>query len=292
TMLHNPLGVSDEFKGSSEWDEYGDAIQELDHNVGSTPVLTVLEEDRHAWFAGRTRAILKYLDAELGISSQPKAAPYQRKLLDLGSGAGNMAHHLAQYGTVIGLDSNPRPLGVAEARGLTACQSMGDMLPFADDEFDVVALLDTVEHIPDEFGVFNECLRVLKPGGKLLVTVPAYMWLWSYNDEINEHQRRYNAPELRRKLELAGFRVKRLSYNNFFLFPLIAGIRLLRPYNPDLESPHLTEEEEVYQVEMEPIPEPVNTILHIVGWVEAELLQRVNLPFGTSVICVAEKVAA
>jgi len=175
--------------------------------------------------------------------------------------------------------------------GLTVTQAYGDQLPFNDNEFDLIALLDTVEHIPDEISVFEECLRVLKPGGKLMVTVPAFMWLWSYNDEINEHQRRYTVPELRTKLMTNGFRVRRMSYNNFFLFPLIAGIRLLRPYKPDLESPHLTEDEDVYQVEMEPIPEPANAILHMVGWLEAELVQRINLPFGTSVLCIAEKPA-
>jgi hypothetical protein len=117
------------------------------------------------------------------------------------------------------------------------------------------------------------------------------MWLWSYNDEINDHQRRYTAPELRQKIELYGLRVLRLSYNNFFLFPAVAGIRFLRPYNPGLASPHLTEAADVYQVEMEPIPEPANTVLHGVGWLEAELLERIPLPVGVSVICLAEKPA-
>lgn len=251
----------------------------------ATPVLTVLAEDRHAWFAGRTRAIQKYLDAELG----PSQPGNRRKILDIGSGAGNMAHHLAHYGEVIGLDANPRPLPVAAQRGLAAIQGSGDSLPFANHEFDLVALLDTIEHIPDEFGVLEECRRVLKPGGKLMITVPAFMWLWSYNDEINAHQRRYTAPELRHKLEMAGFTTKLLSYNNFFLFPVVAGLRLLRPHKPNLESPHLTDDEKVYQVEMEPIAEPVNSILHAVGWLEAELIERVALPFGVSVLCIAEK---
>lgn len=257
-----------------------------DVKVASTPALTVLEEDHHAWFAGRTRAILKYLDAELG----PQQPGQKRRILDIGAGAGNMAHHLAHYGQVFGLDYVARPLSVAHARALDVCQGAGDGLPFGKDTFDLVALLDTVEHIPDEFGVFAECRRVLKPGGKVIITVPAFMWLWSYNDEINAHQRRYTAPELRQKLEISGLRVTRLSYNNFFLFPLIAGMRFVRPEKPELASPNLTEDEDVYQVEMEPIPEPANAILHGVGWLEAELLQRAELPVGVSVICVAEKV--
>lgn len=251
----------------------------------ATPALTVLEEDKHAWFAGRTRAILKYLDAEVG----PPVPGKIRKILDIGSGAGNMAHHLAQYGQVFGIDYNPRPLPVAQQRGLPVMQGSGNELPFLANTFDLVALLDTVEHIPDELGVLYECQRVLKPGGKLIVTVPAFMWLWSYNDEINAHQRRYTAPELQQKLELCGLHVKRISYNNFFLFPAIAGIRVIRPYNPGLKSPHLDQEPDVYQVDMEPIPEPANTVLHGVGWLEAEILERGQLPFGTSVIAIAEK---
>ena len=81
----------------------------------------------------------------------------------------------------------------------------------------------------------------------------------------------------------------RKTYTSFFLFPMVAGIRLLRPHDPQLDSPHLTEDEDVYQVEMEPIPEPANTVLHGVGWVEAELLQRFGLPFGVGVMCIAEK---
>ncbi|MFN3333692.1 MAG: class I SAM-dependent methyltransferase, partial [Caldilinea sp.] len=126
-----------------------------------TPTLTVLEEDKHAWFAGRTRAILKFLDAELNNTG----SLFPRRVLDVGGGAGNMTHHLAHYGEVINVEYNPRPIPVAQQRGVTTAQGSGDHLPFPDNSFDLVALLDTVEHIPDELGVFEECARVLKPGG-------------------------------------------------------------------------------------------------------------------------------
>ena len=178
---------------------------------------------------------------------------------------------------------------MAQLRGLDVLRGSGSELPFPDNTFDLVALLDTIEHIADELAVLNEVRRVLKPDGRVIITVPAFMWLWSYNDELNEHQRRYTKPELRQKLELCGLMPTRTSYNNFFLFPPIAAIRLLRPYNPGLASPHLTEDADVYQVEMEPIPEPVNSVLHASGWVEAELLARTSLPFGNSIIAVARK---
>lgn len=248
----------------------------------STPMRVVIEEDKHWWFASRTRAILAYLDRYVG-------AGRNRRVLDVGCGAGNMMHHLAHYGGVVGVDNNPRPLEVARQRGLDVRQGSGDGLPFGDAEFDLVSLLDTVEHVPAEGQVFSECNRVLKGGGRLLVTVPAFMFLWSRNDVINMHQRRYTVPELRGKLESHGFHVLRISYNNFFIFPMAALFILLRRgrAEPELASPHF--DEEAYQVEMEPASPLVNAVLTFVGKVEVALLKRLSLPFGTSIIAIAEK---
>jgi SAM-dependent methyltransferase len=256
----------------------------------STPMLTVLDEDRHWWFASRTRAILTYLDRYVGASRD-------LRVLDVGCGAANMTHHLRHYGQVVGVDNNPRPLEVARQRGLEAYQGTADNLPFGDGEFDLVTLLDTVEHVPAEDKVFEECRRVLRSpdpargtaGGKLLVTVPAFMFLWSHNDVINMHQRRYTAPELSAKLERHGFHVLRNSYNNFFVFPMAAALILLRRgrAEPELASPHF--DEEAYQVEMEPASPLLNSVLMGVGKAEAALLRRIGLPFGTSVIAMAEK---
>jgi SAM-dependent methyltransferase len=256
-----------------------------------TPMQVVLEEDRHWWFATRTRAILAYLDRHLSRDGA-------LRILDVGCGAANMTHHLRRYGQVLGVDVNPRPLVVARARGLEAYQAAADDLPFNSGDFDLVALLDTVEHVPAEDKVFEECRRVLRDpdraagraGGKLLVTAPAFMWLWSQNDVINQHQRRYTAPGLADKLAQHGFKVLRISYNNFFVFPLAAALILLRRgrAEPELASPH--HDEDAYQVEMEPAPPLLNAILTQIGRLEAALLRRIDLPVGTSLIAIAEKV--
>ena len=133
-------------------------------------------------------------------------------------------------------------------------------------------------HFPDlmaettvtrDMAVLRECYRVCAPGGHLVITVPAFMWLWSHNDDINAHVRRYTAGELRAKMEAAGFRIQRMTYNNFFVFPMAAAMLILRrgrDSQPELASHHLSEDE--YQVEMEPASPLVNTVLEKVGIVE------------------------
>jgi SAM-dependent methyltransferase len=252
-------------------------------------MLNVLQEDEHWWFATRTRAILAYLDRYVGAGGG-------LRVLDVGCGAANMAHHLGHYGRVIGTDNNLRPLEVARQRGMDVCLSSADAMPLEADSFDLVALLDVIEHIPAEAEVLAECRRVLRspnvrrnrPGGKLLVTAPAFMFLWSRNDTLNMHLRRYTAPELSDKLAQHGFRVLRASYNNFFVFPLAASLILMRRgrAEPELASPHFGDD--AYQVEMEPAPPAINGLLKGIGVLEASLLRRARLPFGTSVIAIAE----
>jgi hypothetical protein len=124
----------------------------------------------------------------------------------------------------------------------------------------------------------------------MIITVPAFMWLWTYNDELNAHVRRYTAGELKQKLSQTGFKVRRISYNNFFIFPLAASLLLLRRLTgakPELASHHVDANE--YQVEMEPASPPVNAVLTVVGQVEAGLIRYINLPVGTSLIAIGQK---
>ena len=250
-----------------------------------TPMLTQIEEDKHWWFASRTRAILALLDKYAGPGKRG------RRVLDVGAGAGNMMHHLAHYGDeIVGLEYNPKPIPVAKERGWDVRQGDAAAMPFEDASFDIVTLLDTVEHIEDEKAVLAETFRVTKRGGTMLVTVPAFMWLWSHNDVINMHHRRYTAPELKQKLEAEGWEVPYCGYNNFLIFPLGAGMILLRKWlgkEPDMSSPHF--DEDAYQVEMEPTPPLLNSILEGVGKLEVAMLKRFPLPIGTSIIAIAKK---
>jgi methionine biosynthesis protein MetW len=242
-----------------------------------------LEEDKHWWFASRTRALLNMMDRVL--------PGRDLRLLDIGCGAGNMIHHLSRYGAVKGVEMDPRPVAIAHQRGYDVDQGDATQgLAYEDASFDVVTALDVIEHNEDDDAILREMVRVLKPGGHAVVTVPAFMWLWSHNDDINAHIRRYTAPELRDKLEAAGFQVQRTTYNNFFVFPLAAAMILARrgrDSQPELASHHLSEDE--YQVEMEPASPPVNAVLTVVGWVEAQVLRWISLPVGTSIIAIAEK---
>jgi SAM-dependent methyltransferase len=252
--------------------------------VQSTPKITELPEDQHWWFATRTWSLLNVLDAN--------ASRRDGDVLDIGCGAGNMIHHLSRYGRVLGIEVDPRPVAMAQARGYDVRQ--GDAtrrIPFPDASFDLVTALDVIEHVSEDEAILREANRVMRPNGVLAITTPALQWLWSYNDVLNGHTHRYTPRELRARVERAGFRVRRLTFGFFLVFPLSAPLILLRNklgQKKDLRSHHVSQDE--YQVEMEPVAPWLNTTLRGVGRLEAALVARFNLPIGTSLMVVAEKV--
>jgi SAM-dependent methyltransferase len=245
--------------------------------------ITQLPEDNHWWFATRTWSLLRLLDAH--------TARRDGDVLDIGCGAGNMIHHLSRYGRVQGIEVDARPVALAQARGYHVQQ--GDAtraLPFDDASFDLIAALDVIEHTDDDEAILREAYRVARPHGLLTISVPALQALWSYNDEINGHRRRYSSRELRARVERAGWRVRRITFGFFLVFPLSAPLIWLRQRlgaKKELRSHHLSPDE--YQVEMEPVSPWLNTILRGIGRVEAALVARVDLPIGTSLMIVAEK---
>jgi SAM-dependent methyltransferase len=213
-------------------------------------------------------------------------------ILDIGCGAGNMIHHLSRYGRVKGVEVDARPVAMAQARGYDVRQ--GDAtrgIPFPDASFDLVTALDVIEHVDEDEAILLEACRVLRSKGTLAISTPAFQWLWSYNDVLNGHRHRYTPRELRERVERVGFRVRRLTFGFFLVFPLSAPLILLRNRTgakKDLGSHHF--QEDAYQVEMEPVSPWLNRVLRGVGRVEAAMVKRFDLPIGTSLMCVAEKV--
>jgi len=244
---------------------------------------TRIPEDAHWWFNTRTRGLLRLLDRYVAPGSA-------RLVLDVGCGAGNMMHHLGRYGRVVGVDNFEKPLRVCVARGYDAQLAPAEALPYADNSFGLVALLDVMEHCDDDVAVLRECYRVCAPGGFLAVTVPAFQWLWTDNDVINGHRRRYTVRQLEELMQAVGFAPRRTSYAFFLVFPLAAGLLVLRRlagHRQRVAAPR--RDEDAYQVEMEPTHPILNSILDALGGVEAALLSRVDLPVGTSIVAVAQK---
>lgn len=173
-------------------------------------------EHTHFWFVSRRRIFFDLLDRALGTDVQG------RRVLEIGCGAGGMLGPLHRYGQVAGLDIDHEYVAYCKSRGFAnvLCGSGYD-LPFADATFDLVCLFDTLEHIPDQQRALGEVRRVLRKGGSVFVSVPAYQWLWSQNDRTAHHCRRYTVGRLRAVLEEAGFRPQKTSYFNTFLLPLI-----------------------------------------------------------------------
>jgi SAM-dependent methyltransferase len=250
--------------------------------IADVPIPDSISHDSHWWFASRTRAIQSLLRQTL-----PQLT--ELEILDIGCGAGNMIHHLSRYGHVQGLEVDPRPVREARLRGYHVdLHDATKPYQFENNHFDLTTAFDVIEHVDDDLAVLSESYRILKPGGYMAVTVPALMWLWSHNDDINAHKRRYTAAELKTKLQQVGFTVQRVSYNNFFIFPMAAGLILLRRGNePELSSHHL--EEEAFEVEMEPTSPFVNAVLTQVGQIEAGLMQFFSFPIGTGLLAVAQK---
>lgn len=223
--------------------------------------------------------MLRLLDGYL-----PPTVDVERRLLDVGCGTGTMLIHLRRYGCTYGVDMDHEAVGFCRERGLhTVAQATALDLPYEDGAFDLVTFLDVLEHIPDQDSALVEARRVIRPGGFLMVAVPAYRFLWGAQDEVSQHQRRYTAGQLKERIESAGLRVRRLTYFNTVLFPPIAALRLFRRAVPQARS---TESDFNF-----PAPGPLNAVLGAVFGSESAIVARADLPFGVSVLCLAEKPA-
>lgn len=234
-------------------------------------------ERSYWWHVGKRTLLSAFL--KWGVPPDP-----ERRGLDIGCGAGGNFEILAPYGRFVGTEvagelyadgreKPSRPVVLAE----------GQALPFRDESLGLCTFFDVLEHIDAEDAFLRDVRRVLRPGGFVLVSVPAYMFLWSEHDVSLHHFRRYVRGTLTDSLTRNGFEVLRVSYAFAAIFPVVALVRMLGRFVRRSDGPKST-----YLT----TPEPFNTLLVWVAKLEAAWLARADLPFGTSVMALARKEGA
>jgi SAM-dependent methyltransferase len=228
-------------------------------------------EDRHWWYRGR-RSVLERVIADLGL-------PERARILDAGCGSGRNMVELARRGPVTGVELSDTSVSLARARDAgEVIEGSVLQMPFDSDSFDLAVCLDVIEHLESDLEALAELRRVIAPGGTLLVTVPAYQWLWSGHDEINHHQRRYTRRSLQLVAERGGWEQVRTTYFNSLLLPVAILLRVL-----DRLSRKTTES----SLDLWVPPEPINWLLERPLTIEAALIGRGGrIPAGLSLLAV------
>ena len=230
-------------------------------------------DGEHWWFTARRRIVSALIEKQAPLT--PDA-----RILEVGAGTGSNLAMLQRYGTVEAIEPDDQARALASKRGGIAVWGglLPDGVPLEDGRYDLIVLLDVLEHIPDDAGTLRVLAKKLAPGGRLLLTVPSTPWLWSAHDVAHHHQRRYTASALRKVLAGNGFRLRHISHFNSILFPAIVGARavgrLTGREGGDDAMP----------------PAPLNGLLSGLFAAERHWVVRASLPFGVSLLAVAEPV--
>jgi SAM-dependent methyltransferase len=227
-------------------------------------------DQRHWWYRAR-REVLAALIRRL--AKPPKAA----RILEIGCGTGHNLAMLGQFGRVDALELDEEARSVAEKR--LGREVMSAPLPeiqgVADGHYHLVGAFDVIEHIDDDRAALASIAAKIRPGGKLVMTVPAHQWMWSAHDVVNHHKRRYSRRALRSLVEESPLRLERVGYFNSLLFPVAIAERMASKVRgrdeADLKLP----------------PAPLNAALERAFAAERHLIGRLPLPPGLSLFAVA-----
>ncbi|MDE2126886.1 MAG: class I SAM-dependent methyltransferase [Armatimonadetes bacterium] len=233
-------------------------------------------EDSYWWFAGR-RQLVESLIARFAPSTQAGRSI----LLDVGCGTGAMSFAMQRWGHVVSLDFTHLALQFAARRGLSGMlQADALAIPLKSESVDVVVALDVLEHLPHDRPAVDEFMRVLRPGGVVVATVPADPRLWSEHDVALMHYRRYRIAEVGSLFGDAGFVWRKLAHCMTLLYPVVRVQRTLSARRPPNDPP---------QAALPMVPPFVNNLLRGILWAENKVAERVRLPFGLTIVCVVQK---
>lgn len=236
-------------------------------------------ENNHWWFRWRFDMITEI------VESLPRNESF--RMLDAGCGTGQMTKLLEQYGEAVGLEIAPEALEFARKRGVkNLIQGSITDPPFSAGSFDLVLSLDVIEHVDNDIQIIDSLFDIVKPGGHLIVTVPAFQSMWSQHDEINHHKRRYRVKQVRRMLADAGFTVTQATYCNSLLFPAVFAMRKGKTWIRKVKGTDGNGEPES---DLAFYPKPVNEALYRIVTTETDVLKRFNPPFGVSILAVAQR---
>jgi SAM-dependent methyltransferase len=235
-----------------------------------------LLEGEHWWFRAR-RVILRDLLAQFKWPERPR-------ILEIGVGPGyNLIEVYPPDASLEGVEPDEALARLAAKRGPAAVfQAPIDQLPaeIQDGSYDGITMFDVLEHIQDDVDALRIVHRKLRPGGRLVMSMPAYNWLWGQQDIVNKHCRRYTLRDLRKKLEAVNFTVERMTYFNTFLFPPIAAVRLLG---------HFTRRQPAAEGDFAYVRRSSNAALFTLFASERIFLRFLNFPFGVSVFGASRK---
>ena len=231
-------------------------------------------EQSHWWYTGRRRILASFVE-----NICRRVTDRRPRILDVGCGTGANLLMLSEYGDAEGIDISNDALAFCRERGLDKVKlGAGEKLPYDDGMFDLVTAFDVVEHMDDDLAGLSEMRRVLRPGGRVLLFVPTFMFLWGLQDDVSNHRRRYRLPELTRVLEEAGFEIERSTYANItFFLPILMVRKLMRLMGITTDTENSIN-----------VP-ALNGVLGRVLGAESFVLRYMNIPFGVSGLCVARK---
>lgn len=234
-------------------------------------------EQSYWWFVGK-QFLMKTV-----LNSLPARASRGDSILDIGCGTGIVMKLLAGFGTAFGMELSQEAIQFLKQRGLKLIvrSDAGRSIPFKANTFSTVSCLDVLEHLDDDSVVLDEMVRVCKPGGHIIITVPACKALWSVHDEALHHKRRYSRKDLLAKAGKFNCAVLKSSYYNATLMIPILAVRKLRSVVPG--------KREVRSDFFMPLPRWLNILLAAVFVAEIRCLRFLDLPFGVSLLLVIQK---